>query len=216
MALLHQATLTPSKRELMDGWLPSRSWFPGTADLEPIGAYRFDDPAGEVGIEGFLLGGRDGTVLHLPLTYRGAPLDGAEEFLVGTTEHSVLGKRWVYDACGDPVFARALSAAVLSGDHEADVFIEIDGEMQQREPTVTVRGTGTGTGTGTSTGTDSPETADVAEVVVRDVGSTTVITAGPFELVVVRVVGSDVSADETLVAGWPGVDAAVLAGVRRG
>ena len=25
------ATLTPSKRELMDAWLPSRSWFDGTA-----------------------------------------------------------------------------------------------------------------------------------------------------------------------------------------
>ncbi|WP_248580001.1 hypothetical protein [Nocardioides sp. InS609-2] len=211
MALLHQATLTPSKRELMDGWLPSRSWFPGTADLEPIGAYRIDDPAGEVGIEGFLLGSPDSPerpALHLPLTYRDAPLAGAEAFLVGTMEHSVLGKRWVYDACGDPVFARALAATVLNGDHEADLFIEVDGEMQQRKPTVTVRGTGTGTGAGA-------EIADLAEVVVRDVGSTTVIEAGPFELVVVRVVGTDIAGDETLVAHWPGVDTAVLAGVRR-
>ena len=29
MALLHDATLTPSKRELMEAWLPTRSWYDG-------------------------------------------------------------------------------------------------------------------------------------------------------------------------------------------
>ncbi len=41
---------------------------------------------------------------HVPLTYRGAPLDGAgEEALVGTAEHGVLGRRWVYDGVHDPL-----------------------------------------------------------------------------------------------------------------
>ncbi len=205
MALLHQATLTPSKLELMRAWLPGRPWAARVEGPEPLGAYRFDDPDGEVGIECFLLGGPDGNGLHVPLTYRGAPLDDAEEFLVGTMDHSVLGRRWVYDGCGDVAFARALATAVLGGGHEAGLFVEIDGEMQQREPTVTVRGTG-------SPDADVPA---IDSVVVRDEGPATIVDAGPLELVVVRVVGTDVTADETLEASWPGVEAAVLAGVRR-
>jgi Maltokinase N-terminal cap domain len=94
MATIHNATLNPSKLTLLNAWLPSRTWFTGVADVQRVGAYRFDDPAGEVGIESFLLQAGDGSVLHAPLTYRGAPLAGAEEFLVGTIEHSVLGRRW--------------------------------------------------------------------------------------------------------------------------
>ncbi len=100
MAMLHQATLTPTKAELIAAWLPGQPWFAGDAGaVRLVGAYRFDDPAGEVGIESHLVevGGR---TFHVPLTYRGAPLDGAEAFLVGTMEHSVLGRRWVYDAWG--------------------------------------------------------------------------------------------------------------------
>ena len=40
--------------------------------------------------------------LFVPLTYRGAPLAGGEADLVGTTEHSALGTRWVYDAWRRP------------------------------------------------------------------------------------------------------------------
>src|SRR5438270_5818036 len=100
MALIYKATLNPSKLSLLAAWLPGRPWFPGDTDVQQLGAYRFDDPAGEVGIESFLLQTGDGSVVHVPLTYRGAPLAQAEEFLVGTTEHSVLGTRWVYDGCG--------------------------------------------------------------------------------------------------------------------
>ena len=105
MALLHDATLVPSKRELLADWLPSQPWADGLPELRPFGGFRLDDPAGEVGIEGILLRSEDGTVVvHAPLTYRGAPLDGAEGHLLGTMEHSVLGTRWVYDAPGDPVY----------------------------------------------------------------------------------------------------------------
>ena len=39
-------------------------------------------------------------------------LDSTDEYLIGTTEHSVLGKRWVYDGCADPVAV----SAILTGD----------------------------------------------------------------------------------------------------
>ena len=94
MALIYQAELTPSKIDLLAAWIPTRPWL-GDADvstLEAVGAYRFDDPAGEVGIETHLLRSADGQVLHVPLTYRGAPLTGAEAALVGTMQHSVLGR----------------------------------------------------------------------------------------------------------------------------
>ena len=48
----------------------------------------------------------------VPMTYRGAPLDGAEHALIGTTEHGVLGQRWVYDGCHDPVLVAQLWALV--------------------------------------------------------------------------------------------------------
>jgi hypothetical protein len=70
-----------------------------------IGAFRFEDPAGEVGIETHLL--TDGTVLYqLPMTYRGAALAGAG--LIATAEHSVLGPRWIYDGVTDPVWVAQL------------------------------------------------------------------------------------------------------------
>ena len=57
MAIVYpKATLTPSKRELIDAWLPARSWFDGAPGRKPVGSFRFDDPAGDVGCEGFLLG----------------------------------------------------------------------------------------------------------------------------------------------------------------
>ena len=92
MALVYpNADLTPGKRELMDGWLPGRPWFDGEPGRKPVGSFRFDDPEGEVGMEGFLLGGDGLSTLFLPLTYRAAELPGAEDHLVGTTEHSELG-----------------------------------------------------------------------------------------------------------------------------
>jgi hypothetical protein len=73
-----------------------------------------EDPAGEVGIETHLV--RDGSVLYqVPMTYRGAPLGGAQDALISTTEHSVLGKRWIYDATADPVWIEQLLDLVRTG-----------------------------------------------------------------------------------------------------
>ncbi|MEU3453608.1 hypothetical protein ABZ671_08385 [Micromonospora sp. NPDC006766] len=142
MALLHRAELRPSKLDLLAAWLPGRPWFAGTAGagVTRLASYRFDDPTGEVGIETLLVRAGDGPVLQVPLTYRGAPLAGAEEWLVGTTEHSVLGRRWVYDACTDPVYPPALAAAVLAGAGQAEEYFEADGVRNVRPPSMTVTG----------------------------------------------------------------------------
>lgn len=204
MAIIYNATLNPSKLNLLNAWLPSRPWFTGVADVQRVGAYRFDDPAGEVGIEALLLQAGDGSVLHAPLTYRGAPLAGAQEFLIGTTEHSVLGRRWVYDGCGDPVWATALAKTVLTGGTQVEEFVDVDGRLQPREATATVLGNGTA---GTQVG-------EIDAVSCHDEGLTTLIRADMLELVVIRVVGADVSAAQTLTGRWSGGGPAVLAGVR--
>ncbi|MBW4706013.1 hypothetical protein [Micromonospora sp. RL09-050-HVF-A] len=144
MALLHQAEIRPTKLELLAGWLPGRRWYSGPAAGEPVrvAAYRFDDPAGAVGIETILVRVDAGPVYQVPLTYRDAPLADADEWLVGTTHHSVLGPRWVYDGCGDPVYAAALAAAILTGTGQAQEYFEIDGVREVREPSMTVAGTG--------------------------------------------------------------------------
>lgn len=114
MAVIHHTTLKPSKVELLAGWLPGRAWYRGgpTAPvLVKSGGFRLDDPEGEVGIE-FIVAtdtsASEPAAYLAPLTYRGAPLDGAEQALVGTLEHGVLGTRWVYDGCQDPVLVAEL------------------------------------------------------------------------------------------------------------
>ena len=52
--------------------------------------------------------GAEPVVYQVPLTYRGEPLGSADHALVGTMEHSVLGRRWVYDGPHDPVYAAQL------------------------------------------------------------------------------------------------------------
>lgn len=85
MALLHQAELRPSKIGLIERWAPTQPWFEGSADASftVVGSFRFDDPDGEVGIETVLVGVGDGTILQVPMTYRGAPLAGgqAEQYI---------------------------------------------------------------------------------------------------------------------------------------
>lgn len=112
MAVIHQTTVTPSKRDLVAAWLPSRQWYLGaTPCLDRVGGFRLDDPAGEVGIEFVLFvdgSGADQVLYQVPMTYRGAPLPGSDSALIGTAEHGVLGRRWIYDATRDPVAIAAV------------------------------------------------------------------------------------------------------------
>lgn len=123
MAVIHRTTVKPTKLELLTAWLPSRIWYAGASEpeLTKAGGFRLDDPDGEVGIEFMVVndttGPRPATYL-VPLTYRAAPLDGAEHALVGTMEHGVLGPRWAYDGCHDPVLTGRL-AALIDGRAEA-------------------------------------------------------------------------------------------------
>lgn len=119
MAVIHHTTIKPTKVELLADWLPTRPWYrggPGSPVLEKSGGFRLDDPEGEVGIE-FMVATDTSTpepVTYLvPLTYRGAPLEGAEHALVGTMEHGVLGKRWAYDGCHDPVLITELLSLIV-------------------------------------------------------------------------------------------------------
>jgi hypothetical protein len=118
MAVIYDTTLKPTKLELIARWLPTRPWYTGgPVDPGPVraGGFRLDDPEGEVGIEFIVVneasGPRPVTCL-VPLTYRGAPLEGAEDALLGTMEHGVLGQRWVYDGCHDPVLVAQLLSLV--------------------------------------------------------------------------------------------------------
>jgi hypothetical protein len=194
MAIIHQATLTPTKLQLLEAWLPGRSWFRGdSVGLERVGAARFDDPADAVGIEIFLVQAPGGPLTQVPMTYRAAPLDGAEEWLIGTTEHSVLGTRWVYDAVADPVFVAATIHAIRTGGHEAAEIVETPDGPVTREPLMTLRGSGA----------QAPGTE--AEIIRVDGGDPAVIVTNVGELSVVRLLPTTPpDTTLTLTGTWPG------------
>jgi len=145
MALIYKSEIRPSKLELVQRWIPAQPWFADDPDgLSAHAAFRFDDPEGEVGVESLLLRTAEGAVVQVPLTYRGAPLAGAEAHLVGEMEHSVLGRRWVYDGAGDPACLAAFATAARTGGREAELVV--DGESERRRPTALVAGSGSGTG----------------------------------------------------------------------
>ncbi len=124
MAEIHATTMSPGKLELLSRWLPRQRWCTAKGrapHLRKLGGYRLDDPAGQVGIEIMIVSDESGPtpiVYQVPLTYRGAPLAGAEHALIGESDHGVLGRRWVYDACHDPVFVARL-VALLEGQTTA-------------------------------------------------------------------------------------------------
>jgi len=209
MAVLYQATLVPPKIELLQAWIPHQPWL-GDADasaVKVVGAYRFDDPDGEVGIETHLLRTADGQILQIPVTYRGSPVDGAESSLIATTRHSVLGERWVYDACVDPVYVQALGTAILSGGTQAELEVVTDVGQERRQATTRVSGSG------------SPDTAipSIGPVSYSSRGTTTVVRAGHLELTLFRTIDPNrencaQGGTQALVGTWPRNDTpAVLA-----
>ena len=130
MAVIHQTTMVPSKLELLTAWLPRQDWFAGEAggpSLAKVGGFRLDDPAGEVGIEFMVV--RDdaahGRAYLVPMTYRGNPLASAEPHLIGTSEHGVLGLRWIYDGTQDPVLLAQL-ADLIQGRVQAQAQSQSD------------------------------------------------------------------------------------------
>jgi hypothetical protein len=202
MALVHRAVLKPTKLELLAAWLPGRSWYAGPVweALTRVAGYRFDDPKGEVGIETILVRVGDGPLVQVPLTYRGAPLPGAEAFLVGTADHSVLGPRWIYDACGDPVYANVLTTVIRTGGGEAEEFGDMNGELVQRETPMVVAGGG------------ADATAPTVRIARVDDGDPTlIVTDGP-ALSISRILdGAAATAGVLILSGaWPGQATPVL------
>jgi len=195
MALLHQATLQPSKLELLTAYLNAGA-------LTLLGSYRFDDPDGQVGIETHLVADSSGAIFHLPLTYRSEPLAGIDEWGVGTLEHSVLGKRWVYNACADPVYGAELIRAILTGGTQVEQYFETDGERLYREPTATAVGSGQ---------KDTP-VPQITGVHAESFDADTLIDAGGVQVVVRH--GLDTpepdSTSGTLSGTWDGTDAPVV------
>jgi len=119
MALFHRATITPTKAELIADWASTQAWGPPAGvPIEVVGSYRFDDPDGRVGMENHLVTAA-GELLHLPVTYRDEPLDGAENALITEMQHSVLGTRWVYDGLRDPRLVLMLAGVAMTGQGEA-------------------------------------------------------------------------------------------------
>ena len=139
MAIVHRATLTPHKFDLITRWLPEQPWFESGGAIESLSAFRLDDPDGEVGIETFIV--RSGPrAFHVPVTYRNAPLPGGT--LVGELEHSALGHRWVYDGPSDEVYVATTAQTIVTGGREVEMFLPDGTPVPRPDSAATVVGTG--------------------------------------------------------------------------
>jgi hypothetical protein len=201
MALLHQATLWPTKLELLAAWLPGRSWYTGpSGEVLRVAAFRFDDPAGAVGIETMLVRVGDGPVHQIPLTYRDAPLADGDDWMLGTAEHSVLGKRWIYDGSGDPVYAAALASAILENTGQAEQLMQVDGRLERRELSMSIAGSAT-------EGAKAPAVGTIQRVVG---GDPTLIVTDTVELAVIRRLEAGTELTGAVLTGsWPGQETPV-------
>ncbi|GAA4557873.1 maltokinase N-terminal cap-like domain-containing protein [Planotetraspora kaengkrachanensis] len=142
MAYIHHTTMTPTKLELLSEWLPKQSWYvgdTGTPELVRAGGFRLDDPEGEVGIEFMVVvdtAAQDPVAYLVPMSYRGAALEDVPgEPLIGTSEHGVLGLRWIYDGVHDPVVMAQLHA-LLRGE----AIPQQQSKSDTPDPTVIVHG----------------------------------------------------------------------------
>lgn len=195
MAILYNVELSPGKLELIEEWLPKQPWAavePGTK-LSRVSSFRLDDPAGEVGVEFHLVKVADddgaaegaGTIYQVPVTYRGAPLAGAEDDLITEMDHPVLGHRWVYDGAADPVCVLETLRAIVTGGRSVDEFFQTDSGLEQN------------TDVAEAWGTSEPELtigdlpqgkdADQVQVKVENVGDLTLAVFGEVKLGFLRV-----------------------------
>ncbi|GAA4679670.1 hypothetical protein GCM10023347_37870 [Streptomyces chumphonensis] len=202
MAVIHATTMDPGKLALLAGWLPAQPWYDGSAGaprLAVSGGFRLDDPEGAVGMEFMFVtdaAGAEPRTYQVPLTYRGAPLGGAEHALVGTSEHGVLGKRWIYDGVRDPVLGAEL-LALLQGRARPQHQNASD---TPDDSVVVVGAAGDG--------------ADAAPPPwpVTDGRDASGVHAGPYTLTLLRVLGPESAAardaDASVTGGWRTPDGA--------
>lgn len=202
MAIIHQATLLPGKLDLLRDYLARHDALAPHVgdDLVQLGAYRFDDPAGVVGIETHVLSSNSGDLLQIPVVYRNESLDRAEASFVGTMEHSVLGTRWVYDACIDPIYVNELLRAILTGGTEVEEVVDTPDGPVPRDPSATVRGSGAGE--------SSPH---VVSVSVEGLGTESVISTGDHTVVVRHVLAEgDAPTGLHLSGTWAARDGSIV------
>ncbi len=109
-------------------------------------------------------------------------------------EHSFLGKRWVYDAAGDPVYASGLAAYILTGRPQADQSLGLDGRLEAIPESVHLQSTGT-------PGTSIPS---ICSVVPDSVDGVTTIHADELDLSVSRILNliSEPFGQRLLTAAW--------------
>lgn len=199
MAIVYKADLQPTKSELISDWLPRQPWLDtGDQELAPVASFRFDDPAGEVGLETHLVAA-DTLIAHVPLTYRDTPLTTANPGLLGTMHHSVLGTRWIYDAAWDPLYWTLLSGAILHGRPQADQYVVEGEEVHLMDEAVHLSASG-------SINAAAPEFDDVSPVTD---GISTTVTADRLSVSITRRVGALLQCDAALTATWPGQETPV-------
>ena len=201
MARYHIAQLTPSKVEILAGWLNAQPWapvVPGADDIEIAGAFRFDDPAGAVGLETHLV--RAGGVLfQVPLTYRQEPLDDGQ--LVSEMHHSVLGNRWVYDGQRDPVMVAMFAAASLTGTGQALGIVEHEGRRVVVPTPIRLTGGGW---------TGGPTPVDGFAIDAEDDSAVT-LSNDTFTMRISRQLDDGPAPEIGLTATWPGQASVTLA-----
>jgi hypothetical protein len=181
MAVIHQTTMNPGKLELLAAWLPDQPWYlrggRRRPELTRVGGFRLDDPAGEVGLEFMVVADAtadDAAVFYqVPMTYRGQPLTGAEGALIGTSEHGVLGTRWIYDGAYDPVLIAQLVACI-----QGDAPPQAQSISDTPDPTISTHPApgGRRTVTGSVVAANGPSGTDLR-----------VSTAGPASQLILRV-----------------------------
>lgn len=200
MAMLHRATVAPTKAELIAEWAPTRPWsLPALDPIQVIGSYRLEDPEGRVGLETLLVTAGE-VVVQVPLTYRDQPMEGAEESLIATMEHSVLGTRWVYDGLGDPRFVVMLAAVAMTGQGEALGMVEVDGRWWVAPSNIRIHGGGW---------TQERVPVDGFEL-LSDEASASVLRNDRFELTVFRHPARCSRPAIGLTATWDGMDGEVV------
>jgi hypothetical protein len=211
MAVIHNTTMSPAKLELLAAWLPAQPWYQDVGhgpELTRSGGFRLDDPRGETGIEFMVVtdgSGDQAVTYQMPLTYRAAALAGAGDALIGTSQHGVLGRRWIYDGTRDLVLVTQLVAAIQgTAEPQAQTV------SHTPDPTVTSRPAWNGavTVTGSSVAEDGPSGTDLR---VETAG-----TDGPFMVRVHRVLRAAPDGPAVppgLSATWRRPDGTVAAGV---
>lgn len=204
MAIFHRATITPTKGEAIAKWAPTQAWGPSNGrGFDVIGSYRFDDPDGRVGMETHLVTA-DGVLLHVPLTYRDEPLDGADDALITEMQHSVLGTRWVYDGLRDPLFVVMLAGVAMTGQGEALGMAVYEGRWYIAPSNVRIQGGGW---------TEERVPVDHFELESDDANGT-VLRNDRFDLIFFRRPVPGPKPAIGLTGSWDNGDAVVLAEVR--